>query len=300
MGDKMQREVECTTQAELDACVKAGNIALVFSGHFEVSGNASVTAYGSSSVTACGSSSVRAYDGSSVRAYDGSSVRACGSSSVTACGSSSVRAYDGSSVTAYDGSSVRAYGSSSVTACGSSSVTACGNSSVRATGNAFIRLLSALKITASISVVVMAHTSDKVIEGGQVVCAAIPKTAEEWCDLHGVEVVDGVATLYKALNEDFTSPHGMSYAPGSTPVAPDWDNGKAECGGGLHFSPSAAQARSFHDSAKRFTACYVRLSDMRGPKEGDQYPEKAKAKGCCAPCIEVDINGNVIAQKVAA
>lgn len=162
-----------------------------------------------------------------------------------------------------------------------------------------MRLFSALKIIASVSVVVMAHTNDKVVEGGQVVWAVIPKTPKEWCDLHGVEVTDGVATIYKALRDDFTSPYGMSYAPGATPIAGDWDGGKAECGGGLHFSPTPEQALSFHDG-KKFAACYVRLSDMRSPHDGDQYPEKIKAKGCCAPCVECDIHGNVIKQKQAA
>ncbi len=311
------KEIECSTQAEFDLCAQAGNRAIVRSGYFEARLSAQVTAYGSSQVTAYDSSRVRAYGSSQVTAYGSSQVTACGSSQVTAYGSSQVTAYGSSRVTAYGSSQVRAYGSSQVTACGSSRVTAYGSSQVtaydssqvraydssqvtaydssqvRACGNVFIRLLGALSIKASASVVIMAHVKEKVVEGGQVIWAATAETPEAWCALHGVEVKDGVAMLFKALNDDFTSPHGTSYAPGSIPTADDWDGGMRECGGGLHFSPSPAQAPSFHSDAKRFSACYVRLADMRSPQSDDDYPEKIKASGCCAPCVECDIHGNV-------
>jgi hypothetical protein len=41
-------------------------------------------------------------------------------------------------------------------------------------------------------------------------------------------------------------------------------------------------------------ACPVRLKDIRCPKPTDQYPEKVKAKGCCAAIWEVDIDGNAV------
>src|SRR5574341_50999 len=65
-------------------------------------------------------------------------------------------------------------------------------------------------------------------------------TPAEWCDYYGVAVVNGVATVFKAVGDDYRSPRGADYTPGTTPVAPDWDGGIAECGGGLHFSPTPA------------------------------------------------------------
>src|SRR3990167_9454272 len=62
-------------------------------------------------------------------------------------------------------------------------------------------------------------------------------TAKEWCDYYGVEVKKGIATLFKAVDDDYSTLNarskGIFYTPGSMPIAPDWDGGKAECGGGL-------------------------------------------------------------------
>src|SRR3990167_4019705 len=71
-------------------------------------------------------------------------------------------------------------------------------------------------------------------------------TAKEWCDYYGVEVKKGIATLFKAVDDDYSTsnarPKNIFYTPGSKPSAPDWDGGKAECGGGIHASchPTAA------------------------------------------------------------
>jgi len=108
-----------------------------------------------------------------------------------------------------------------------------------------------------------------------------------------VSVKRGVAILYKALNEDFTSPHRMSYAPGTKPAAPDWDEGKAECGGGLHFSPTPTMARAFHPEATKYAGCPVRLADIVVHPDG-QHPEKVKASKVCAPCFEVNEDGERI------
>lgn len=112
---------------------------------------------------------------------------------------------------------------------------------------------------------------------------------------HGVDVADGIATVFKAVRHDYRSAHGLAYVPGTTPIAPDWDGGKEECGGGLHFSPSAAGAKGFDDEATRFLSCQVRLSDMRAPKADDSYPSKIKASGCCAPVSEVTLWGAPVA-----
>src|SRR5207237_6599225 len=104
---------------------------------------------------------------------------------------------------------------------------------------------------------------------------------------HGVEVKDGVAFLYKAVDEDFRSMYGTNYAPGAEPQAPDWDGGDAECGGGLHFSPKPAIALRFQPEAAHFVACPVRLEDIV-LHDRPLYAEKVKAKGVCGPVFEVD------------
>jgi hypothetical protein len=235
-----KKRIEVRSQAEFDACIADGNIAIVI--------------------------------GCSVEARENSSVEAWGNSSVVARGNSSVEARGNSSVVAWE------------------------NSSVEAWGYVFIRLFRALRIRASIGVVIMRHDEAKAeIEGdATIVERSLPTTAEEWCTYHGIEVKDGVAVLYKALGDDFQSPHGGDYKPGTTPVASDWDDGRRECGGGLHFSPTPAMARSFKADATKYVACPVSLADMRSPQSGDQYPEKIKAKGVCAPCYECDKSGKAI------
>jgi hypothetical protein len=120
---------------------------------------------------------------------------------------------------------------------------------------------------------------------------------KEWCDYYGVAVKGGTATLFKALNVDFTSPHGLLYAPGSTVEAPDWDGGKQECGGGLHFSPAPAMAREFHTGAIKYVACPVRLTDMAVHPYGE-YPQKCKARRICKPIYEVDVDGERVEASV--
>ncbi len=297
----MKKRIEVRSQHEFDVCIAAGNVAIVIgcivvaweNSSVEAWENSSVVARGNSSVVARENSSVVARENSSVVARENSSVEAWENSSVEAWENSSVEAWGNSSVVAWGNSSVEARGNSSVVAWENSSVEARENSSVEAWGNVFIRLFSAIRIKASASVVVMMHGEAKSLSGGRKLKAAKPKTAKAWCAHWGVEVKKDVALLYKAVNADYNSPRGMSYAPGSIPVAPDWDGGKAECGGGLHFSPSPAMARSFHSGAKRYMACPVALSDIAVHPDGD-YTEKVKARGCCSPCFEVDKHGKPI------
>jgi len=194
---------------------------------------------------------------------------------------------------AYGSSHVEARESSHVVAGGSSHVEAWESSHVEAWENVFIRLFSALKIEASASVVIMLHGKAKTITGGKKIKAAKPATAIAWCKFHGVTVDAGVAVLYKAVNADYKSPHGMSYAPKTRPKAEDWDDGKAECGGGLHFSPTPGHALSFHSSAKRFIACGVKVSEIVVHPDGN-YPEKIKAPRVSGACYEVDRYGKKV------
>ena len=120
---------------------------------------------------------------------------------------------------------------------------------------------------------------------------------EGWCKFYGVKVSKGMALVYKAVDSNYMSERGTSYAPGSTPQAPDWDGGIKECGGGLHFSPTPRMALCFNSSATKFLGCWVKLGDLRGGNESDHYPEKCKSKGVAVPCFEVDINGEVMGKR---
>src|SRR3990167_4215754 len=216
-----------------------------------------------------------------------------GSSHVDAWDSSHVEAWGSSHVVARESSHVEARESSHVVAGGSLHVEAWESSHVEAWENVFIRLFSALKIEASASVVIMLHGKAKTITGGKKIKATKPATAIAWCKFHGVTVNAGVALLYKAVDADYKSPHGMSYAPKTRPKAEDWDDGKAECGGGLHFSPTPGHALSFHNAARRFIACGVKVSEIVVHPDGS-YPEKIKAPRVSGACYEVDRYGKKV------
>jgi hypothetical protein len=207
--------------------------------------------------------------------HDSANVTAYGSANVTAYGSANVTAYGSANVTAYDSANVTAYDSANVTACDSANVTA----------------------TRCVSVHLR---SDKAtIFGGVIIPYPVVKTPAEWCENYAVSVLEGVATLYKAVRDDYRSAHGMSYEPGSSPEAPDWDGGEAECGGGLHFSPHPMLALAFDSKATRFVACPVALKDIAVHEKPD-YPTKVKARRVCGPIVEVDRNGKPLEQEEAA
>jgi hypothetical protein len=197
-------------------------------------------------------------------AYDSSTVTACGSSTVTAYGSSTVRAYDSSTVRAYD--------SSTVTACGSSTVTAYDSSTVRAG-----------KFTA------VHHLSERATITGGVVIRPTKATPQDWCAAYGITPKRGFVTLFKAVEDDWRGQHksdAITYRPGDKPVAPDFTTVEA-CGGGLHLSPFPFMARRYCDTATRFVACKVRLTDLV------LLDDKVKVRTCTV-LHEVDEDGNEV------
>lgn len=94
------------------------------------------------------------------------------------------------------------------------------------------------QVTATKFVAITIHSKSAKISGGVKIKLPAIKTAKQWCEFYGVAVKAGVAILFKAVRGDYKSSKGFLYQPGTAPEAPDWDEGKAECGGGLHFSPS--------------------------------------------------------------
>jgi len=274
--------IKVTNQKELNEALKEkdAEIELCGNGYFEINGSSQVTAYGSSQVTAYGSSQVRAYGSSQVTALDSSQVTALDSSQVTAYGSSQVTALESSQVTALDSSQVRAYGSSQVRALDSSQVTAYGSSQVRA----------------SKQVAVTKHGKNTKVTGGVQIDYTTATTVKQWLKDYDVTVEKGVAILYKGVGDDFKSQRGTFYTPGTTPSAPDWDGGKEECGGGLHFSPHPAFTLKYVPFAAKFVACPVKVSEIAVHAEAE-YPDKVKAPRVFKPIWEVDINGNKVEGK---
>ena len=171
-----------------------------------------------------------------------------------------------------------------------------GNATATLWGNATARAFGSGTIEAGRNAVVLDHDSQSQITGGRILEMARPKTPAEWCEHYGVEVVNGNAILFKSLYEDFTSGHftpagqRVSYAPGSTPEAPDWDGGENECGGGLHFSPHPVMADDF-GAEEKHAACPVPLAEIVVHPDGSM-PQKVKARRVVEPgCWEVDIDG---------
>ncbi|MGO5251653.1 DUF7666 domain-containing protein [Atopobiaceae bacterium LCP21S3_F11] len=323
----MTDPITVTTQAELDAAIERGepiidirsergvwlDVRAYDSSTVTACGSSTVRAYDSSTVTACGSSTVRAYDSSTVtsydsstvtsygsstvRAYDSSTVRACGSSTVRACGSSTVTSYDSSTVRAYDSSTVRAYGSSTVRAYDSSTVRAYDSSTVTACESSTVTAYGSSTVTARPGVAVHLHSRRATVTGGVLIDHTNePTNPAEWCAYHGIKVTDGIATVYKAVGDDWCSPHGTSYAPGSTPEAPDWEDSN-NCGGGLHFSSTPVEATAYHPEASRWLAVGVAVETLRPILGG---APKCKAPRVIAPCRAVTIDGDPIQDEEVA
>ena len=179
--------------------------------------------------------------------------------------------------------------------------TASGSASVRAYGSASVTAYGSASVTASKCVAGHVNQNAKVTGGVQII---VPSTtsAVAWCERYGVHIPKAknpVVTLFKVVDKDFRSPHGFDYTPGTTPVAPDWDGGVTECGYGLHFSPAPFMAERFADSDwwphnLRYVACPVRLAVIAVHADAS-YPDKVKAKGCCKPVYEVDVDGKAVA-----
>jgi hypothetical protein len=270
--------------AQVTAC-GSSQVTAYDSSQVRACGSSQVRAHGSSQVRAYDSSQVTAYDSSQVRAYDSSQVRAYDSSQVTAHDSSQVRAYDSSQVTAYDSSQVRACGSSQVTACGSSQVRAYGSSQVRAYDSSQVTAYDSSQVRAygNSMVAVLAETvtinkiADYAIVALDGVKIKLPKKArtatvikrklvehniKSLIDIYNLEVVDDSVVLFKSVNPT----DGCDYTTGTieykgTVKCPDFDpNPLRECGGGLHLSPTAGDALSYHEG--RVLRCKVKLKNI--------------------------------------
>ena len=176
---------------------------------------------------------------------------------------------------------------------GSATVRAGDSATVRAWGASQIQAFHHAQVTASDHVAVTRRGKNAKVTGGVLIDVPPMTTPEAWCDFYGAEVTDGVAVLYKAVDDTYTSSHGFTYKPGSTPEAPDWDGGKVECGGGLHACAHPWESHQFNHRATHYIACPVKLEDI-AVHEDAAMPNKVKFRACCAPCWEVDADGEKV------
>lgn len=210
-------------------------------------------------------------------------------------GDQHVQAWESSHVEAWESSHVEAFGNSYVVARGSSRVEARGSSHVVARESSHVIAYENSRVEASKCVPVQIYSLYSQVTGGIQIKIEYPKTAEEWCEFYGVKVdaKTGIAVLFKAVHDDYRSAHNFLYLPGTTPEAPDWDGGRAECGGGLHFSPHPVMAHEFDFRATRFMACPVRVKDIVVHKDAGN-PSKVKAPRTALPIWECDRYGKPV------
>ena len=204
----------------------------------------------------------------SVRAADTCRVRALSSAQVTASGQARVWAWGRASVTGLEASEIEAWGAATVMATGSGKVEAREN----AFGGRRIGTRAGLWSCHGAG---QGPGTDRghgrgqhhpAFAGGDGIGRARDghrplRHPEEWCEYYGVEVKDGVAILYKAVDEDFNSYHGASYGPGTSHTRRTGTAASGSAAAGC-TSPAADVRAAAPDDSMRFVACPVRLEDM--------------------------------------
>ena len=193
-----------------------------------------------------------------------------------------------STVSVYDSARVdRVYGSARVgRVCGSARVGS-------ATETSTVHLYDTSTLTqATPHVAVFLHSARATFAGGHLIdLTSLDLTDPATWAAHvgGKTTGDGRVVLYKAVDDQWRSPHGAVYTPGSETTCDDWCD-DAVCGGGLHFSPSPAQAMEYHGQATRFVAVEVDVATLR-PIPGGTAKCKAPS---CRVLYEVDIHGRKV------
>jgi len=272
------KDIRVSNQQELEAALKAGHYPTCMGdGFFDISGQATVHASEQATVRAWGQATVRAWGQATVHAWEQATVRASEQATVHASEQATVHAWGQATVHASAQATVHAWGEATVHAWGEATVHAWGQATVHASKYVAIQV-----------------SGDSVkAQGGVIITIPTPTTAQEWCEVYGAETRRGIAYLYKAVDSDFRSGHGMEYRPGTRPAAPDWDGGKAECGGGLHFCARPHDCLTFMPDATRFVRCPVRVSEI-AIHPNPIYPQKVKAPRVCGKILEVDIDGRTV------
>lgn len=146
--------------------------------------------------------------------------------------------------------------------------------------------------------VVSRLTEATVVTGpGHIITTPDLSDPSAWCEYHGVSVVDGIATVYKAVDDQYQAGHQYtmtSYEPGSTPSCDDF-RANGYCGGGLHFGPTTLHAHAYNIGASRYLSVGVRLDEINVIDGNDHNSQaKCKAPRIVTPCVEVDQYGRPV------
>ena len=276
----MNEPVVVTTQAELDAALAAKAETIYIESPEGVwltltdTDSSRAVLRGSSSAVLWDSSRAELWDSSSAELWDSSSAVLRDSSRAELRDSSSAELRGSSSAELWDSSRAELRGSSSAVLWDSSRAELWDSSSAEAAKYTAVHLRSQRA----------SFTGD----GHLIDLTGIDFTDPvQWCEYHGVEVVDGIAYVYKAVGDDWRSNYGFSYEPGSTPEAPDWKATRA-CGNGLHFCAHPVLSLDFKRNATKFVKCGVRLDELI------PLDDKVKARRVVVPCVEVDRHRNVV------
>ena len=251
--------------------------------HAECWRSASVFAWGEARVVARERSSVEARERSHVEALENSRIILREDATADACESANVTARDASGVNARDNCTVDAGDCATVDAWGECGVVTRGQASVVARGNVIIRAFGGRRIEATPDVVVMVHAQPREIVGGRQIAVDRPRSAAEWCMYSGVDVVDGVAILYQAVDADFANEEarrlGIAYAPGTVPAVPDQETNVNRW---LRGSPHPGLARSeINPAAVQAVGCPVDLRDIC-LRWDEGYFTTVNFRRCCA------------------
>ena len=192
-----------------------------------------------------------------------------------------------SSATVYASDSATVYASDSAT------VYAWDSATVYASDSATVYASDSATVYATPYVVVHLHSAKARVSGGHIIDVADLDLSDPatWCEHHGVTVVDGIATVYKAVDNHWTTSRGIDYSPGSTPSAPDW-RADGRRGGGLHFSPTPWLSQTYYPEATRYVSCGVSIETLM-PILG-AGAAKCKAPAVVRGCVEVDIDGREV------
>ncbi|MFC5730944.1 MULTISPECIES: hypothetical protein [Nocardioides] len=219
-------------------------------------------------------------------------VFASGAARVRADGHSTVYAFDAANVTASGNARVYASNYAVVRAYGSAVVEARSHVTVYANGKATVRAFGTGTVVHDLS------PDARVFGGSQVVPDVHRHDAADWCERNGVTVTDGVATLYRAVDENWRTAndelrHCIDYTPGSMPVAPDWNPDlPGSRGGGLFFSPSPFATLSCvppASKALRFVSAGVLVCELVPTTN-----VAAKAPRVVSPSVAVDLAGQPV------
>lgn len=251
-----------------------------------------VVAYDSARVYAFHSSRVAAHDYSKVMAESSSNISAYGNAQVIARGYSKIQAYSKARVEAYDFARVEAYNTTSVSAYKHSYVVAYDYSRVKAYDFAQVKAVDEARVEAYGFAQVMAYNWVRVIGHGnaRLICmsdeaklyttenACIvtpPQTAKEYVDHYGIEVRDGYAILYKAVDRNLCAFYDKTfkYRIGETVTAECDPSPNVSCSKGLHVAYKNWAIKfgmeNFEDGKFRLLEVAVPLDKIVVPRHGD-------------------------------